>query len=136
MILTGILFFKKWLGSIVRFSIYVFIPYLIFISETDMASWLNFRMELAYNLLLGAFIFFVILVLKLTQRQKGFKPSPVDFLIFFIALIVPKLTIGNFESGFMEIIAVKSIIFIFSYEVILGELRGELNRLGLPFTHN
>jgi UDP-GlcNAc:undecaprenyl-phosphate GlcNAc-1-phosphate transferase len=130
-VLAGGVFFKKWKSGMLRFSIYSFTPFLIFISETDMALWLNFRMERAYNLLFVVFIFLAILVLKLTQRKKGFKPTLIDFLILFIALIVPKLTIGNFAGGFMEIIAVKAIIFIFGYEVIIGELRGEINRLGL-----
>ena len=96
-----------------------------------MAPWVDSRMELVYNMLFGLFVFFVILVLKLTKRQKGFKPTSMDFLILFIALIVPKLTIGDFGSGSMEIIAVKAIIIIFSYEVIIGELRGKLNKLGI-----
>ena len=131
LILSSMFFLKKWLGSILRFTIYVVAPCLVFISEADTASWLNFRMEVAYDILFGLFIFCVILVLKLTKRQKGFKPTSMDFLILFIALIVPKITINNFENGSMELVAVKTIFFIFSYEVIIGELRGELNRLGL-----
>jgi len=131
LILSSMIFFKQWLGSLLRFVIYVGTPCLIFISEVDMATWLNFRMKLAYNMLFGLLIFFVLMVLKLTKRQKGFKPTPMDFLVLFIALIVPKITINNFESGSMELMAVKIIIFIFSYEVILGELRGELDKLGL-----
>ena len=131
LVLISMIFFKKWLSGILRFAIYMIAPFLIFISEVNMAPWMDLKMELTYNMLFGLFVFFVILVLKLTKRQKGFKPTPMDFLILFIALIVPKLTIGDFESSSMEIIAVKAIIIIFSYEVIIGELRGKLNKLGI-----
>ena len=131
LVLAGLCFFKKWFNSILRFAIYTFIPFLIFMSKIDMASWMNFETKIIYNLFFGVFIFLAMVVLRLTSRQKGFKPTPVDFLILFVALMVPKLTIGNFESSFMGIIAVKIIIFIFIYEVIIGELRGKLNHTGL-----
>ncbi len=73
----------------------------------------------------------MILVLKFTKRKKGFTATPMDFLIFGVALIVPNSTMGFIEDGHMELVAVKIIIFIFSYDVIIGELRGELRNLGL-----
>ncbi len=131
LIIISILCKKKWLGSLLQFFIYFFVPVLVFISEVDKVPWLSFQLEYAYNLLFGVLAFFVILVLKFTKRKKGFTATPMDFLIFGVALIVPNSTIGFIEDGHMELVAVKIIIFIFSYDVIIGELRGELRTLGI-----
>ena len=130
-ILIAVFFKKKWLGIFLRFSIYLSVPYLIFISRTDMAPWLNGRIENLYSLSFGLLVFFVIITLKLTKRQKGFKSTPMDFLILFIALIVPNLPVVHLDDGHMGLLAAKTIVFLFSYEVIIGELRGDLNKLGI-----
>jgi UDP-GlcNAc:undecaprenyl-phosphate GlcNAc-1-phosphate transferase len=55
----------------------------------------------------------------------------MDFLIVVIALAVPNLpdpTIRSFDMGFL---AAKIIVLFFSFEVLVGELRGKLARLGV-----
>lgn len=131
LIVISILYKKEWLGPFLRFFVYFFVPFLVFISEVDNVSWLSYRPEYVYNLLFGVLAFFVILVLKFTKRKKGFTATPMDFLIFGVALIVPNSTMGFMEGGNMELVVVKIIIFIFSYDVIIGELRGELRNLGI-----
>ena len=70
-------------------------------------------------------------MLKLTRRQNGFKTTPTDFLILFIALIVPNLPDAQIQSYQMGLFAAKIIAMLFSYEVLVGELRGELHGFGL-----
>ena len=55
----------------------------------------------------------------------------MDFLILFIALVVPNLPDESIQSHHMGLIAAKIIILLLSYEVLIGELRRKLNRLGL-----
>jgi hypothetical protein len=52
-------------------------------------------------------------------------------LILFIALIVPNLRDAQIQSYQMGLFAAKLIALLFSSEVLIGELRGELNGLSL-----
>ena len=71
----------------------------------------------------------MVLTLKFTRRQKGFRATPMDFLILFIALIVPNLPDPQIQSLDMGLIATKIIVLFFSLEVLLGELRGKMTKL-------
>ena len=55
----------------------------------------------------------------------------MDFLILFIALVIPNLPDERIQSYHIGLIAAKIIILLLSYEVLIGELRRKLNRLGL-----
>jgi hypothetical protein len=72
-----------------------------------------------------------VMTLKFTRRQKGFKATPMDFLILVIALVVPSLPERFIDAPHMGFIAVKLIVLYFSFEVLTGELRGELRKIAL-----
>ena len=55
----------------------------------------------------------------------------MDFLILFIALVVPNLPDERIQSFSMGLVAAKIIVLFFSYEVLIGELREDLKRLVL-----
>ena len=87
------------------------------------------RLIRPYNLSFAVMALFVILTLKFTRRRNGFKINPMDFLILFIALVVPNLPdvrIGIYQMG---LVAAKIIVLFFSYEVLIGELRGKTKGL-------
>jgi UDP-GlcNAc:undecaprenyl-phosphate/decaprenyl-phosphate GlcNAc-1-phosphate transferase len=130
MLLTWI-FRSNWFALILRIAVYLLVPFIVYLSEVAMISaWPQYVLN-SYNLSFGLLILCVILTLKLTRRTKGFKSSPLDFLILFIALAIPNLPDPQIQSFHMQLIAVKIIVFFFSYEVLIGERRGELNQLGL-----
>ena len=55
----------------------------------------------------------------------------MDFLILVIALVVPNLPdrfIGELRLG---VVAVKLIVLYFGFEVLAGELRGDLRKISL-----
>lgn len=122
---------KDWMTYAVRIAIFLFIPVLIYVGAIDMTSWCNGAFSKVYNLSFGVLALFAILTLKFTRRQQGFKVSPVDFLILFIALVVPNLPDEQIRSLHMGLVAAKIIVLFFSFEVIVGELRGQSNRFGL-----
>jgi len=122
---------KQWLGIALQFALYLMIPLIIYVGATDMAPWMLNPFERPYNLSFGLLALFVILTLKFTRRRKGFKVTPMDFLILFIALVVPNLPDTQIKSYHMGLIAAKIIVLFFTYEVLIGELRGKLSRLGL-----
>jgi UDP-GlcNAc:undecaprenyl-phosphate GlcNAc-1-phosphate transferase len=66
------------------------------------------------------------------SRREGFKTTPTDFLVLFIALVVPNLPEEQIENYQMGMIAAKIIAFFFCFEVLSGELRGDLNKLAIP----
>lgn len=55
----------------------------------------------------------------------------MDFLILFIALVVPNLPDEQIRSYHMGLVAAEIVMVFFSYEVLLGELRGELKKVSV-----
>jgi UDP-GlcNAc:undecaprenyl-phosphate GlcNAc-1-phosphate transferase len=131
LIFTVMLFRYRWLEMTLRLSIYFLVPLLIYQSQVQMVPWLDYQFEKIYNSSFLVLVAFVICMLKFTRRQNGFKTTPTDFLILFIALIVPNLPGGNVQNYHMGLFAAKLIALFFSYEVLIGELRGELDGLSL-----
>ncbi|OPX19248.1 MAG: hypothetical protein BZ151_10235, partial [Desulfobacca sp. 4484_104] len=70
----------------------------------------------------GLLVFVVMLVLKYTRRQ-GFQSSPLDFLILFIALLVPNLPDPRLAHLRMGVVAGLVVIIFYSYEVWVEESR-------------
>ena len=122
---------KQWMDMALRFALYLTIPFVIYLSEVDLADWMKYDLFQIYNVFFVFLVVFVILTLKFTRRTKGFKTTPMDFLILFIALVVPNLPDVSIQSYHMGLVAAKIIVLYFSYEVLIGELREELRRLVL-----
>ncbi len=122
---------QKWVAGILRISLYLFVPYVVYFSDVDPAVWIAKGVFQTYNLAFGVLVLFMILTLKFTRRQKGFKSTPLDFLILFVALAVPNLPDAQVQGYGLSIMATKIIVFFFGYEVLVGELRGERKNLVL-----
>jgi UDP-GlcNAc:undecaprenyl-phosphate GlcNAc-1-phosphate transferase len=121
----------EWIEKTLRLAMYFLVPLLVYQSHVKMVPWLSHEFARIYHLSFVFLVFFVIWMLKLTRRQNGFKTTPTDFLILFIALIVPNLPDAQIQSYQMGLFAAKIIALLFSYEVLVGELRGELHGFGL-----
>ncbi|MBN1906827.1 MAG: undecaprenyl/decaprenyl-phosphate alpha-N-acetylglucosaminyl 1-phosphate transferase [Deltaproteobacteria bacterium] len=121
--------FKKWSGGILRVPLFLMIPYLIYMGETDLALWAASRITGYMNIVYVALAFFVVLTIKYTRRTKGFKASPMDFIILFAALVIPNLPDPRIEGYNLGIVAIKIIVFSFSFEVWICELRGRLAKV-------
>lgn len=122
-------FFKKYLGFLLRATLYIFIPYVIYMSNSEPVSWIPSFIIKYYNLSFFLLAIFIVLTIKFSRRRHGFRSTPMDFLILFIALIVPNLPIEEIENYHMGLIAAKIITLFFSYEVLMGELRENFGRL-------
>lgn len=123
-ILATWFFKKKWSSGALRL-IYLTIPVNLLYSEKTMGTLMTNLIPKIYNLSFGAIAFFVILTLKFTQRKKGFRFNPMDFLILFIALCVPFIHETQLIEFNLGLLPIKIIVLLFSYEVLLGELRDE-----------
>ena len=114
---------RKWIFSMLGFALYLFTPFLIYFGETNRASWCHSGVLVIYNLSFAILAAGVILTLKLTRRTRGFKSSPIDFLILLFAIVIPNLPDELIKNLGMNFILVKVIVCYFGFEVIIGELR-------------
>ena len=120
---------KNWFDTLSGIMFYLFIPVLVYLGETNPAKWAISNFFNINFLLFILLIIFSYLTLKFTRRQKGFKTTPLDFLIVFIVLVIPYLPdprIQNLNLGFS---AIKIIIFYLGFEVLIGEIRNKSNQL-------
>jgi UDP-GlcNAc:undecaprenyl-phosphate GlcNAc-1-phosphate transferase len=132
LLMLGDAFTQKFFRSgILRTGLYLMIPFLIFYGETDPAAWMTRGVRLADSCAFVAIVMFVILTMNLTRRKKGIKITPLDFLVFFMILILPNLPSTHFECPGTKIMVAKILVFFFSYDVLLGELRGQNRSLAL-----
>jgi len=127
-------FFKlvRFKNNVLWFSVYMVVPLLVYLSETEPGAWLLSPWVKVIHLGYLALVFFVIMTLNLTQRRHGFKISPVDILVFVIILVFPNLPtfyLGEFKIGMM---LTKGLILYYSFDVITGELRGSARILFKP----
>jgi UDP-GlcNAc:undecaprenyl-phosphate GlcNAc-1-phosphate transferase len=110
--------------------LYLFIPFIVSLSM-EKADDFNTLLDWVYNLSYPGLVFFVVLTLKFTRRRQGFKITPMDFLILFIALVVPHILSKYLQLENLTVIAAKTVMFYFSYEVLMGELRGKVTLLAV-----
>ncbi|OGC94640.1 MAG: glycosyl transferase [candidate division Zixibacteria bacterium RBG_16_53_22] len=123
----------KWdaLEEVLRVTLYLFIPFAVYESSHAPSDWAKGVPFQLYN---GTFFLLAMLVIlgsKLSRRQVGFKSTPLDFLIFFLALVVPNLPEQNIQAYQLGKVGAKIVIFYFSYEVLMVELQGKLGVLAL-----
>jgi len=121
---------KVWAFMIIEVSIFLMIPFLIYLCETDVIYLADTVLEKAYTFSFGLLIVFVLLTLKFSRRR-GFKSTPMDFLILFVALVVPNLPDPRIQTWQMGLVAAKIVVLFFTYEVLKGELRLDTKRLGV-----
>ncbi len=123
------LYLNQWLGGMIRLSLFMTIPLLVYLGEKNTVTWLNTNLEIIYNLCFGMIAVFVIFILKFTRRKGGFKTTPTDFIILFIALVLPNLPDIQIRSYQIGMLTTRIIVFFFSFEVLIGELRKKYSTL-------
>lgn len=134
LLIGGSYFFKiaRLKEHVLRFAIYVVTPLILFMTENDPGAWMKLPWPLANNTGFIILVFFVIATLNLTRRSKGFKISPLDILVFIIILVFPNLPSLHLEEFHAGIILAKVLVVFFSFDVLIGELRGESGILAKP----
>jgi UDP-GlcNAc:undecaprenyl-phosphate/decaprenyl-phosphate GlcNAc-1-phosphate transferase len=125
-------FVKLFQGSnALRLAIYLFLPLVIYYGDLLPAAWVPAEMKNWYGLCFGALVFFAVVTLKATRRRQGFRATPVDFILLFVAVVVPNLPDLAFHGFHLGSMAAEIIVIFFVFEVLVGELRGQQNRLNL-----
>jgi UDP-GlcNAc:undecaprenyl-phosphate GlcNAc-1-phosphate transferase len=127
LVAIGLIWFfaKQWLAMTLRMTIYLFVPFAVYLSETASKPWLDGTPRMMFNTLFGIFAVLILVISKFSRRTSGFKSSPMDFLIIILAVAVPNLPNNNVLDYQYGLIAAKVIMLYFSFEVLLAELRGK-----------
>jgi UDP-GlcNAc:undecaprenyl-phosphate/decaprenyl-phosphate GlcNAc-1-phosphate transferase len=123
-------FRRNWMRGSLMVVLYLFVPFIVFLGVERENSFGEF-IHSFFNVSYVGLALFAILTLKLTRRQRGFKTTPMDFLIVFIALVFPHFLGTYLPVKDLPVVVTKTIMFFFGFEVLMGELRGRLGGLAL-----
>lgn len=122
---------SQLLGSILRVALYLLIPFAVYLAESRPLLPLAGMLRTGVNVLFGLFAVLILLISKFSRRREGFRSSPLDFLIIILVLAVPNLPDQHIREYQIGLVAAKVIMLYFSYEVLLSEQRGRINRIVL-----
>ncbi|MBI5237004.1 MAG: undecaprenyl/decaprenyl-phosphate alpha-N-acetylglucosaminyl 1-phosphate transferase [Deltaproteobacteria bacterium] len=128
-ILAVWMFVKNHMGFCLRFVLYLTIPLVLYLIEEGKAAWISAKLFAQYHFSFGIIAFFVLLTVKYSKRTKGFRMTTMDFLVIFIAVVVPNLPDQSIQSYHLGLLAVEIIVLLFGYEVLIKELRGRFDAL-------
>lgn len=107
-------------GLALRLAVCLVAPFLVYQSDTAPAGWGG---ALASHIIFGLLVVLTVLTVRFSRRR-GYRSTPLDFLVLLIALVVPVLPSPAQADYRMSLVAAKIIALFFSFEVVLNELRG------------
>ena len=129
LILAARFFWKERVGDILRLTLYLTIPIVVYGGTIAPAGWMKGVPLRFYNAVFVLLALLDIAVSKLSKRREGFKSTPLDFLIVVIAVLVPNLPEQGLQEYNLGLVAAKIIILYFSYEVLIAEIRMRYDRV-------
>ncbi len=116
---------RKWLNTSIRVTLYLLIPFAVYLSETRADHLLEGIFRSGFNTLYGLFAVLILIISKFSRRSNRFRSSPMDFLIIIIAVAVPNLPNNLLLEYQYGLVAAKIIMLYFCFEVLLSELRNK-----------
>ncbi len=128
MIIGGRFFKKSYRVMGLRLALYLTIPVLIYFGEIESATWINLCWVDLLQLNRAGFLvilFAGVVTINLTSRQNGFKITPMDLLVFIVVLVFPHLPSAQCQTIEVGMTVAKALVLFFSYDILIGELRGE-----------
>jgi UDP-GlcNAc:undecaprenyl-phosphate GlcNAc-1-phosphate transferase len=115
--------------QVLRVLIYFFLPLLLYYGQQHPYVWIPLKFIRIFDLSFGGLVLFALLALKTTRREMGYEASPLHFLIIFVALVAPNAPEAGVLKSSIGFAATKIMVLFFVFEVLVGELRGELRRV-------
>jgi UDP-GlcNAc:undecaprenyl-phosphate GlcNAc-1-phosphate transferase len=125
------LFRPAWRATVLRVTIYFFMPLVLYWAEVHPVQWIPSHIFKVYHLFFGVLVFFAVTTLRTTRRKEGFKVTPLEFILLFLAIVVPNLPDAAHRAFGLGFVATKIIVLFFVFEVLVGELRNRNNRLNM-----
>ena len=111
----------KKLHRIAKVALYFYTPFLVFNCDETIYAYFGKYLIVGYNCLYLVLLASILITMKFTRRTTGFKASTLDFLVFFIILLIPNLPGTGLTSQLLGLVAIKTVIFYYGYEVLIGE---------------
>ena len=111
------------LSSVLRIVLYFSIPAVIYIRPDLPAALWGLNLKPLYPALFILCLISAMFVIRYDRRKTGFKPSPIDYLILLLALIVPTLLAPVMDEQKTRAFLAQVLIFLYCYEVMLGKRR-------------
>jgi len=128
-IFIGVWLFRRDLAKVfLVMLVYLHLPFFLYVSEANLDFWMQDTLRPAHTLLIGFVAALSFLSIYLTRRKGGFKITPRDFLVLFVAFMVLTLQDLRYEFG---AVAIKTVVLFFIYEILLGEARKEIGRVAI-----
>lgn len=118
-----------WPPGLIRITTFLFMPLIFIYCHAGMRSWADNTIFAWYSTLYILTGFAAALVHKLTRREQGFHFTPTDFLIFFLFLTVLNWSDPAIKDLDLDVWLTLLIVFFFSIEVLIGELRDKCTPL-------
>ncbi|HOD35381.1 MAG TPA: hypothetical protein PLR20_04690 [Syntrophales bacterium] len=120
---------KEWLSRVFMPCLYIFIPLLVYAGELGTAHWFDPQVAKLHNLFYIVLAFFAVATLKFTGRKGGFRMTPMDFIVIVLVLAVLILPREMIPGEAVKRVIPKILALFFGYEVLFGELRGNISAL-------
>ena len=122
-------YMKGRLDIVLRVVLYIMTPFVVYYSTVNGVEWIGVAGKKIYNLSFVIIALVTVLTLKYTRRRQGFRFSPTDLLIIIFTLLIPNIPGFAIVSSDIGFITAKIIVFFFSFDVLIGEMRGEFKWL-------
>jgi UDP-GlcNAc:undecaprenyl-phosphate GlcNAc-1-phosphate transferase len=128
-ILLGFLLLPRLAPYFVRGGLYLGSTFLLYVSDT---SWMHAvpPIHLTYQILFGAMAVMVLLSMRF-HSQSRFQTTPLDYLVVFLAVILPFLPEVRMDTSAIGLFAAKLIVLFFSFELLLHAFSDRVKQLGL-----
>ena len=116
---------QRFRGAVLRTVVCLIIPLMLYLTEMNPAPWFTrdfYRLNIMAHV---GLVIMVLLTMRLTRRRQGFKLTTMDILVFIVILVFPNLPTSPMESLGASTAMAKALVLFFSFDVLLGEFRGE-----------
>ena len=127
------LFNKELLDRLAKFGLYLLTPFVIYHCDQWLRMNVGTTFIILYNSAYLVLLVGIFLTMKLTRRSNGFISSTLDFLVIFVILLIPNLPNASVKGYHLGLVAVKTVILFYSYEVLIGEMRKKSISLPISF---
>lgn len=126
-VLAGIKYLPEtYQGTCLRTIICLMVPAIVYYVEINPSIWFNpniAQLNIAAHIVL---VVLVLLIMRFTRRQQGFKLTTMDILIFIVIIIFPNLPTTQFQTFGAGSALAKSLVLFFTFDVLIGEFRGNI----------
>ena len=122
-------FKRDRVDSVLKLVMYIITPFLVYTGDRGLYAFADKNFVKFFNLYFVLLFLFILLTLNFTRRKTRFKSTPLDFIVVFIVILIsnlPNSALPNFHLG---LVAAKTGVLFFSYEVIIGEVRLKSRKL-------